>query len=110
VTSGIQEEFQPQGFSLSRMTVLLQPATQPAMSPPITVRFSVCAYARLQTQAMTSGLTISDVIRRLVKTGWAVHFDGTDVDMPLGTNIKLAEGLPGANGSAAVTVRQGAVQ
>lgn len=88
------------------MTLLSQPAPAATLSPPITIRLSVCAYERLQTYAMTNNLTMSDIMRRLVKTGWAVHFDGADVDMPLGAGIKLAEGLPGANGAADMPAMQ----
>jgi hypothetical protein len=81
------------------MPIPLQPPTQPALAPPVGVRLSKCAHARLWTYAQAQGLTVSDLARRLMKTGWAVHFDGADLDMPLGMDIKLAEGLPGANGA-----------
>jgi hypothetical protein len=63
-------------------------------------KFTKCAYARLQTYCMANEITMSDLVRRLVKTGWAIHFDGQDIDMPPGTDIKLAAGTPGANGAA----------
>jgi hypothetical protein len=68
-------------------------------------KFTVCAYARLQTYCMANGITMSDLVRRLVKTGWAVHMDGQSIDAPLGTDIKLAADLPGANGAADLPAR-----
>jgi hypothetical protein len=43
---------------------------------------------------------MSTLVRSLVKIGWAVLHDGSDLDMPLGTAIKLAQGIVGANGAA----------
>lgn len=43
---------------------------------------------------------MSTLVRSLVKIGWAVLHEGSDLDMPLGTAIKLADGIAGANGAA----------
>jgi hypothetical protein len=67
---------------------------------PITVKYSKCAYARLQTYVMSSGIPMAELVRSLVKIGWAVMNDGADIDMPIGSGIKLAHGTPGANGAA----------
>jgi hypothetical protein len=66
---------------------------------PITVKYSKCAYARLQTYVLTSGIPMAELVRSLVKIGWAVLHEGDDLDMPLGTTIKLPAGTPGANGA-----------
>jgi len=67
---------------------------------PITVKFTEIAYARLQSYCLVNNLTPSELVRSLVKTGWGIHFHGQDIDMPLGCDIKLAQGVPGANGAA----------
>jgi hypothetical protein len=41
---------------------------------------------------------MTELVRSLVKLGWAVLNDGADIDMPMGAGIKLAAGSPGANG------------
>lgn len=79
---------------------LLASSRQKLSDAPITVKFTVNAYARLQAHCLASNITPSELVRNLVKTGWAVHFDGQDFDMPLGYGIKLAKGVPGANGAA----------
>jgi hypothetical protein len=67
---------------------------------PIPVRYSKSARARLQTYAAVKGVTMSTLVRSLVKIGWAVINEGSDLDMPLGTSIKLAQGIAGAGGAS----------
>lgn len=43
---------------------------------------------------------MSTLVRSLVKIGWAVLHEGSDLDMPIGTAIKLAEGIVGAGGAS----------
>jgi hypothetical protein len=81
------------------MPVPLQPPLVPALSPTLGVRLSMNAYERVRFCAAQRGMSMSEVMRGLVKTAWAVHFDGQNIDIPLGTHVPLAAGLPGANGA-----------
>jgi len=73
------------------MKVPLPPSLFPQMSPALGVRLTQNAYARITTYCQMNGISQSELLRGLIKTGWAAHFDNQNIDMPLGTNVPLQQ-------------------
>ena len=53
----------------------------PALSPPIGLRVSKPAYAKLETYCLTHKMEKSTLLRELIIRGWKAEF-GEDLDSP----------------------------
>jgi hypothetical protein len=62
----------------------------PARSPVISTKLSIPAHQKLLTYTLTNPVTMSELIRELVRIGWGVAFN-EQLDTPLAVSLPPAE-------------------
>jgi hypothetical protein len=67
----------------------MPPPLYQRLSEPLSTKLTVPAHHRITELARTSGMNTSEVMRSLMKVGWAYLNDGQNFDMPIGTHVLL---------------------
>lgn len=75
---------QPTGLNFNPTTRM------PARSPAVSAKFSIPAHQKLVSYTLAHPVTMSELLRELVRLGWGVAF-GEQLDVPPGVSLPFVE-------------------